>query len=130
MDEPTASLTESEKENLFLIIRRLKKEGVGIIYVSHRLEEIFDIADRITVLRDGTVINTCEISDTDRQQLIQWMVGRELGQEYPREERLHGEEILRIEHLNAGMLREIDLCRALWSKPELGERKSRRSGKR
>ena len=109
MDEPTASLTESERENLFTIIRRLKNEGVGIIYVSHRLEEIFDIADRITVLRDGRVINSCAISETDRQTLIRWMVGRELGQEYPHEERTRGEEILRLDHVTAGVLNDISL---------------------
>ena len=109
LDEPTASLTESERENLFAILRRLKSEGTGIIYVSHRLEEIFDIADRITVLRDGRAINTCAVSETNRQTLIGWMVGRELGEEYPRVERVRGAEILKLENINTERLNHVTL---------------------
>ncbi len=109
MDEPTASLTESETVNLFRVIQRLKREGVGIIYISHRLDEIFEIADRVTVLRDGKVVNTCSISEADKKNLIRWMVGRELGQEYPRVERKSGKEILRLEKVNAGKLKDINL---------------------
>jgi ABC-type sugar transport system ATPase subunit len=75
MDEPTASLSEEDTQNLFAVIRQLRAEGVGIVYISHRLEELPLIADRVTVLRDGQTIDTREMSKVDRQQLIQLMVG-------------------------------------------------------
>src|ERR1041385_1426664 len=109
MDEPSASLTDKELKNLFAVIRRLKAEGVGIIYISHRLEEIFEIGDRLTVLRDGTFVHSCRVTEANRRSLVRWMVGRELEQEYPRVELKQGKEILRVEQLNAGMLQEIDL---------------------
>jgi ABC-type sugar transport system ATPase subunit len=83
LDEPTASLSESETEALFGKLRRLRWQGVGIIYISHRLEEISRLADRITVLRDGRRIGTQRAADLDIQQLITWMVGRELKEHYP-----------------------------------------------
>jgi ribose transport system ATP-binding protein len=109
MDEPSAALTERELQNLFAIIRRLKHENVGVIYISHRLEEIFQIGDRVTVLRDGKVITTCEIKDADRRSLIRWMVGRELENEYPKIELQRGKEILRVENLSAGILHNVNL---------------------
>ena len=109
MDEPSAPLTEKELKNLFAVIRRLKTEGVGIIYISHRLEEIFEIGDRLTVLRDGKFIHTCPVSQADRRSLVRWMVGRELEHEYPKLTLPRGPEILRIEHLDAGMLHDITL---------------------
>lgn len=109
MDEPTAPLTEHEMKNLFKVIRRLKEEGVGIIYISHRLEEIFEIGDRITVLRDGTFVHSCLVAEADKRSLVRWMVGRELEQEYPKIPLDRGGELLRIEHLNAGMLKDINL---------------------
>src|SRR5207245_2756465 len=75
MDEPSAALTEKELKNLFAVIRRLKAEGVGIIYISHRLEEIFEIGDRVTILRDGSFIHSCPINEVDRRSLVRWMVG-------------------------------------------------------
>jgi ABC-type sugar transport system ATPase subunit len=84
MDEPTASLTEREVERLFTVIASLRHRGVGIIYISHRLEEISSIADRITVLRDGQTVATLQKRDTDRQQLISMMVGRELTTVFPK----------------------------------------------
>ncbi len=75
MDEPTASLTEREVERLFRVIALLKTHGVGIIYISHRLEEVFAIADRITVLRDGETVGTCARAEVDRAGLITMMVG-------------------------------------------------------
>jgi ribose transport system ATP-binding protein len=107
MDEPSAALTDRELQNLFSIIRRLKQENVGVIYISHRLEEIFQIGDRVTVLRDGKVITTCDIKDADRRSLIRWMVGRELENEYPKIELQRGKEILRVENLSAGILQDI-----------------------
>ncbi len=109
MDEPSAALTEKELKNLFAVIRRLKEEGVGIIYISHRLEEVFEIGDRLTVLRDGGFIHSCQVAESDRRSLIKWMVGRELEQEYPRVDLTRGKELLRIDHLSARMLKDINL---------------------
>jgi len=82
MDEPTASLTQREQERLFAIVRSLRAEGVGVIYISHRLEEIFALADRVTVLRDGASVGTHAVGDIDAAGLIRLMVGRELA-EFP-----------------------------------------------
>jgi ribose transport system ATP-binding protein len=108
LDEPSAALTERELINLFTIIRRLTAEGVGVIYISHRLEEIFQIGDRVTVLRDGKVVNTCPIADADKKKLIRWMVGRELEDEYPRTALTRGEEMFRAENICAGILKDIN----------------------
>jgi ABC-type sugar transport system ATPase subunit len=102
MDEPSAPLAENELEKLFEVIRILKGDGVGVIYISHRLEEIFEIGDRVTVLRDGRVTNTCAIEQADTRSLIRWMVGRELESEFPRADLTRGEEILRVENLSRG----------------------------
>jgi ribose transport system ATP-binding protein len=109
MDEPSAALTDRELNNLFNVIRRLKADGVGIIYISHRLEEVFTIGDRVTILRDGKNIHTAPIREVDRPGLIRWMVGRELEQEFPKVTLERGGEILRIDHLNAGFLHDINL---------------------
>ena len=84
LDEPTASLSAEDTENLFDVIRELKSHGVGIIYISHRLEELALIADRVTVLRDGLTIETREMAETTREQLIRLMVGRELSAVFPK----------------------------------------------
>jgi ribose transport system ATP-binding protein len=109
MDEPSASLSQNELKRLVAVIRRLRTEGVGIIYISHRLEEVFEIGDRLTVLRDGKFIHNCPVSETDRRNLIRWMVGRELEQEFPRIEPDQGEEVLRIEGLSSGILKDVNL---------------------
>jgi ribose transport system ATP-binding protein len=109
MDEPTASLTTSEIDNLFKVIRKLKSKGVGIIYISHRLEEIFEIGDRVTVMRDGKKIATSEIKDTNIKVLIKQMVGRELADEYPKHTAKISEDVLRLENLNCGKLKNINL---------------------
>jgi ribose transport system ATP-binding protein len=109
MDEPTASLSKSETENLFNVIRKLKEGGVGIIYISHRIEEIFRVADRITVLRDGKLITTCSSPDADRNRLIKWMVGRDLDDEYPHIRQNRRNEILRIENINSKILKDVSL---------------------
>lgn len=83
MDEPTAALTQSETRVLFEVARKLKSQGVSIIYISHRMEEIFELCDRITVLRDGMYIDTKKISDTDMTDVIRMMIGREIGERYP-----------------------------------------------
>src|SRR5215831_2450361 len=99
MDEPTASLSEEDTQNLFAVIRQLRADGVGIIYISHRLEELPIIADRVTVLRDGQTIDTREMSAVDRQQLIQLMVGRELSTVFPKQTVPIGEAVLELRQL-------------------------------
>jgi rhamnose transport system ATP-binding protein len=100
MDEPTASLTEREVERLFAVIALLKTHGCGIVYVSHRLEEVFAIADRITVLRDGETVKTCDRGDVDRPALIRMMVGRELSAVFPKRAVPLGEIALEVRHLS------------------------------
>ena len=84
MDEPSATLTDHELKNLFDLIRSLKQRGVGVIYISHRMEEIFDICDRVTVFRDGQYVETLNVADTNRDQIIRLMVGRELKESIPK----------------------------------------------
>ncbi len=84
LDEPTASLSEVDAQHLFTLVRRLRAEGRSIIYISHRLEELFEIADRVTVLRDGQTITTQPICDLSRQELVRLMAGRELSQVFPK----------------------------------------------
>jgi len=84
MDEPTSALTEPEVEKLFSLIEQLKKRGCGIIYISHKMEEIYQIADRITVLRDGEYVGTAKADELDQNKMIHWMVGRQLNQQFPR----------------------------------------------
>lgn len=99
MDEPTSSITEGEVEILFENIRELKKQGVGIIYISHKLEEIFEICDRVTVLRDGQYIETRDVADIDKNKMIELMVGRELNNVYPKLSADIGDDVLRIKGL-------------------------------
>ncbi|HEY3138932.1 MAG TPA: sugar ABC transporter ATP-binding protein [Blastocatellia bacterium] len=99
MDEPTASLSEEDTQNLFAVIRQLRAEGTGIIYVSHRLEELSIIADRVTVLRDGRTIDSRPMSGMNRQQLIQLMVGRELSAVFPKKSAEVGEVALELRNL-------------------------------
>ncbi len=94
MDEPTASLTQHEAQQLFRLIAELKSQGVTIVYISHHLEEVFAISDRITVLRDGQFIATVETRDTDADGLIRMMVGRSLTELYPAREVRPSEEVL------------------------------------
>ena len=84
LDEPTAALAEAEAKRLMELIRALRRDGIGIIYISHRLEEVFEIADRVTVLRDGATVSTRDVADAGRDALIRDMVGRELGDLFPR----------------------------------------------
>jgi len=99
MDEPTASLSEEDTQNLFAVIRQLRDEGVGIVYISHRLEELPLIADRVTVMRDGRTIDTRLMSEVNRQQLIQLMVGRELSAVFPKKSVQLGEVVLELRGL-------------------------------
>ena len=99
LDEPTASLSEREVENLFRVIRELKGQGVGMIYISHRLEELPQIADRVTVLRDGAYVGTEPMAGVDRAKLIRMMVGRELSTVFPKVEVKIGEVVLEMQNL-------------------------------
>ncbi|UCH63952.1 MAG: sugar ABC transporter ATP-binding protein [Fidelibacterota bacterium] len=108
MDEPTSALTEQEITELFNTIRRLKQKGVSIIYISHRLEELFEIGDRVTVLRDGKYIDTCNIADVSKSELISMMVNRELKEHFPKLRAARGEEVLRVNGLGInGVLHDI-----------------------
>ena len=107
MDEPSATLTLHELKNLFQLIRTLKAKGVSVIYISHRLEEIFEICDRLTVLRDGEWIGTKDISEIDRDGIIEMMVGRKITDEFPKEVFTPGEEVLRVEGLGRGFVQGV-----------------------
>ena len=104
MDEPTSSLSDKEVEFLFATIRNLKTLGVGIIYISHRMSELFEISDRVSVLRDGTYIGTEVTAETNNDKLISMMVGRELTNYYTRTYNPRGAEMLKVEHLKRGKL--------------------------
>ena len=100
MDEPTAALSSEEVDQLFKIINQLRQQGIGIIYISHRLEETARVGDRFTVLRDGQYIGTLPVKELKIDTLIQMMVGRELKSKFPWEKRQIGEEALRVENLS------------------------------
>ena len=100
MDEPTAALTQSETEVLFDVVRSLKEKGVSIVYISHRMEEIFELCDRITVLRDGSYIGTEKISDLDMNDVVKMMIGREIGERYPARESKIGDVVFEVKNLN------------------------------
>ncbi|MBL9166795.1 MAG: sugar ABC transporter ATP-binding protein [Verrucomicrobiales bacterium] len=110
MDEPSAALTSHEVDRLFQIIRELKAKGIGIVYISHRLEEIFTIADRVQVLRDGADAGERLIGDLDRHELIRLMVGRELTDEFPKRASCIGEPVLEAIGLRRGSaVRDVSL---------------------
>jgi len=109
MDEPTSSLTSKEIDDLFRIIRALKDSGRGIVYISHRLEELQHIADRVMVMRDGQYITSMNYADTTVDKIITYMIGRELKEKFPRVSCDKGKEILSVRNLNAGkMVRDIN----------------------
>lgn len=99
MDEPTAALTDREIENLFEVVNSLREQGVSIVYVSHRMEEIFQICDRITVLRDGEYVGTENIHETTFDTIVKMMVGRELGDRFPERTTKIGEPVLQVDQL-------------------------------
>ena len=102
MDEPTAALTQSETEGLFKLIKSLRKKGVSIVYISHRMEEIFELCDRITILRDGTYVGTEKIKDVNMDDIVRMMIGREIGERFPARDVKIGKEMLRVEGLTKG----------------------------
>lgn len=99
MDEPTASLSEADVQRLFAIVRKLRERGVGIIYISHRMEEVFTLADRVTVLRDGQYVATKPVSETDHDDLIAMMVGRTIDQMFPKLGAEVGAPVLEVRNL-------------------------------
>ncbi|EJU08004.1 galactose/methyl galactoside ABC transporter ATP-binding protein MglA [Fusobacterium hwasookii] len=101
MDEPTSSLTEKEVDHLFRIIKKLKESGVGIIYISHKMEEIKMISDEITILRDGKWISTNDVSKISTEQIISMMVGRDLTERFPKKDNIAKEMILEVKNLTA-----------------------------
>jgi len=101
MDEPTAALTVEETERLFRFIRDLRPRGVGIVYITHRLEEVFSIADRVTVLRDGQYVGTYPVGALTLDELIRLMVGRQLTEKFPKEPVPLGPPVLEVRHLSA-----------------------------
>ncbi len=108
MDEPTSALTDRETEILMGVIRRLKDRGVTVVFISHRMSELFEITDRITVLRDGECIGTVQTSECSEGRLIDMMVGRSIDDIYPKVAVDQGDVVLRVEHLNAGpMVRDV-----------------------
>ncbi|WP_433374752.1 sugar ABC transporter ATP-binding protein [Streptosporangium sp. CA-115845] len=110
MDEPTAALSNEEVERLLDVVRRLRDEGRSVVYVSHRLEEVFAVADRATVLRDGRLVRTLDIADTDEDELVRLMVGRDVGAVFHREAVAEGKVALRLVGVSAGrLLRDVDL---------------------
>lgn len=108
MDEPTSALSISESEELFEIIQDLKKQGTSIIFISHRIEDIFKVADRVTALRDGIHVGTRDIQKVTVDELVQMMVGREVKNMFPKIEMKRGKELLRVEHLSRkGEFRDV-----------------------
>jgi ABC-type sugar transport system ATPase subunit len=100
MDEPTSALSKTESQKLFRVVKKLSSEGVSIIYITHRMEEVFEISDRIKVLRDGEYVGTADTAKTNRAEIIKMMVGRPLSELFPKAKTTIGESILRVENLN------------------------------
>ena len=110
MDEPTSALTSKEIDDLFVIIHKLKEEGCGIVYISHRLEELQHIVDRVTIMRDGKYITEMNYKDTRLEDIISLMVGREIKEKFPRVQCKRGKKIFEVRGLNAGkMVRDVDI---------------------
>ena len=108
MDEPTAAITVEEQETLYKIVKELQKNDVTVIYISHRLDELFEICDRVSVLRDGQYVTTVNITDVDKDGLIALMVGRELTQTYPDKPKYDDEVVLKVENLSGNGLKDIN----------------------
>ena len=122
MDEPTSALTAFEVRQLFATIARLKAAGVGIVYISHRMEELFEIGDRVTVLRDGANVATMPVATATVPELVRLMADREVGEQFPRRNRARGDEVLRLEHVSRhGRLQRCQ--------PRRASRRDRRAGR-
>ncbi len=110
MDEPSATLTDKEQKVMFQTVKRLREQGMTVIYISHRLDEIFDLADNVTILRDGKHIKTLPVKDVSRHDLVTMMVGREVVNEYPKEVVPLGDTVLDVRNIvRKGVLNDISL---------------------
>ena len=107
LDEPTSSLNETETQNLFKIIKALAAEGKGIIYISHRMDEIFYIADKVEVMRDGRLVGVKAMEDTNRAEIVHMMVGREIVDMYPKNDVQIGETVLEVKHLTNDIVKDV-----------------------
>ena len=111
MDEPTSTLSGAESDNMFEIVRQLRAEGTAIVFISHRLDDIFTIADRVTALRDGVHVDTRKIDEVDHDTLVQMMVGREVKNLFPKTEAVIGDEAMRVEKFSrSGEYQEVSLA--------------------
>ena len=110
MDEPTSALSEKETDKLMQLVRKLRDDGTGIIYISHRLDELFLIADRVIVLRDGERVGAVSINEVKREELVQMMVGRKLDAFYPKREIEKGETVMKVNSVSTSFLKEISFC--------------------
>lgn len=109
LDEPSAALSDIETQNLFVVLKQMCSEGISVIYITHKINEVFEIADRVTVLRDGKKVGTANTNETDQSQLIQMMVGRSLQEMYPRHRVEPGKVILETRNLTGNGLFDINL---------------------
>lgn len=107
MDEPTAALTNKEIGTLLGLIRKLKEQGITIIYISHRMDEIMDLSDRVTIMRDGRVVTTLVTAETTQKEIIALMVGRELGTEFPRRTTVPGDVVLEVKNLCTSKVKNV-----------------------
>jgi ribose transport system ATP-binding protein len=107
MDEPTSALSQREVGELFTTIARLTSKGVAVVYISHRMDEVFHIGHRVTVLRDGTHVATRNIADVTAAELVRLMANREVAEHYPRRQHAVGEELLRVDRMHGGGLEDI-----------------------
>ncbi|WP_067139950.1 galactose/methyl galactoside ABC transporter ATP-binding protein MglA [Oceanivirga salmonicida] len=108
LDEPTSSLTENEVQHLFRIVKKLQKQGIGVVYISHKMEEIKEICDEVTILRDGQWITTKSVSELSTDDIINLMVGRELTNRFPKKENEPKDIILEIKNLNSKFVKDIN----------------------
>ncbi len=107
MDEPTDTLTDNEVSSLFQIIRELKKQGKGLVYISHRIQEVFEVCDKLTVLRDGQFVGERNVSEVDEGEIIRLMVGRTLDEQFPYIKTDYDEEVLKVENLNNEYVKDL-----------------------
>jgi ABC-type sugar transport system ATPase subunit len=106
-DEPTSSLSEAETQEVFRLVKQFRDRNAAVIYITHRLDELRSVGDRVTVLRDGETVHTCALSDLSGEQLIQYMVGRPVNAIYRRDPILPGDVLLRVNHLSRGFVHDI-----------------------
>ena len=130
LDEPTSALTERETAKLFAALRQLKQEGITIIYISHKLDEIMAIADRLTVLKDGKVAGALDIADATKEKIVRLMVGRELSALYPEKSGGQSTPALTVEGLAGPGFRDVSFCAARGRDPRPGRAGRRRAHQR